>query len=110
MITVGLKDLKVVCYIGVLEREKKKKQPLWIDVSCSFQVKDVKDTLDYSIVKHLCEAVTLSKKYGLLEELAENLCKEIGKIRPMKIKICLKKPKAFSNVKYAYATLEYESS
>lgn len=105
-ITVGLKNLKVVCFIGILEREKRKKQPLFIDVSCSFTITNMKDTLDYSILKNLCESMALSKKYDLLEELAYDLCKEIKKIRPMSIRICLKKPKAFSNVKYAYASLE----
>lgn len=109
-ITVGLKNIKVICYIGILEKEKKKKQPLFIDVSCSFQAKNKEDILDYSILKNLCESIPLSKKYDFLEELATDLCEKISNIRPMKINICLKKPKAFSNVEYAYAVLEYDKS
>jgi len=107
-----IKNLKLRVNIGLLDKERKKKQKVILD--CEL-VKDltkagksdsIKDTINYSLV---CKTIKdhANKEYKTLEALAHNLAVIIKEqFRPNQVRLYIRKPKALRQYKTKYAAVE----
>jgi len=102
--TVFIKDFIVHEIIGILEREKIKKQKIKFNIVIDVNQntipneKDIRSIIDYEKIIAKIENLTKSKRYNFLESLAEDSFKEIfedKRINSVKIKI--EKPNAIKN-------------
>lgn len=75
--TIGLKDLRIDCVVGIYDFERVKLQPLFVDVAlrrdfAAAAASDaIADTIDYDHVAALLTELATSRKYELLETFAE---------------------------------------
>jgi dihydroneopterin aldolase len=80
---VGFRGLRVSTIIGVREHERRQPQPIEVDVECEIDAgraaasDELSDTVSYSDVARTVESVAQSRSHGLLERLAEELCRTI---------------------------------
>lgn len=98
---IFIKDLRLECKIGVTDIERRKKQPiliniaLWGDVKTAGETDDVVQTVNYeSIYLEIIKFVE-GNSFHLLEKLAEgiaNIC--LTKQRVDKVEVRVEKPKA----------------
>ena len=103
---IFIHGLKVPCIIGTLPRERKKKQPVVIDLEFPAPVRaaakrdDLREALNYQkIVKDTTAFVSKSRFY-LIETLAERLSQRL--LREFKLKgilLRISKPQALRNAK-----------
>ena len=105
-----IKEAKFSCNIGVTEKERGKKQEIFIDAEIFFYTKKpgktdkIGDTLNYSEIYDLIKKTTEDKEYKLIEAMAENIAEEIlGNFSANAVLVRVKKPSALAdrNVKYA---------
>ena len=101
-----VQGLEISCIIGSLPRERKKKQPIVIDLEFTAPVKraarrdDLRDALNYQkIAERATEFVSKSRFY-LIETLGERLAQALlREFRLKNILLRVSKPKAISNAK-----------
>jgi len=85
---IFIKDLRLACKIGVGETERRKKQPvlinitLWTNAKLAGETDDIEQTVDYEDVYLQIIKFTEGSSFHLLERLAEEIAK-----------ICLDQPK-----------------
>jgi 7,8-dihydroneopterin aldolase/epimerase/oxygenase len=101
---IFIEGLKISCIIGTLPRERKKKQPLVLDLEFPAPVKsaakrdNLRDALNYQkIVTHATDFVSQSR-YFLIETLAERLAQNL--LREFKLRgilLRVSKPQAIRN-------------
>ena len=74
---VRLRELRVVCIVGVLPEERERPQPLEIDIdiykdlSAAGQSDDLGDTIDYGAAAETVTRICTSSRAQLLEHLAQ---------------------------------------
>ena len=105
---IFIQGLKILCIIGTLPRERKKKQKIVIDLEFAAPVRaaarrdDLRDALNYQkIAGRTTEFVSKSRFY-LLETLAERLAKAL--LREFKLKsltLRISKPEAIRSAQCA---------
>jgi len=93
---VFINGLKIDTVIGIYDWEKKIRQDIVLDIEMEFDISkagksdDIKDTLNYkSIGKRIIDFVK-NAKFGLVETLAEEICKIIVcefKVKSVKLKL-----------------------
>jgi len=101
---IEIKNIKTETIIGVYEHEKTQKQPLFIDVTISYnsdkaaKTDDINYALDYfEITKSIIE-YTEKSRFNLLETLAEELLNIIiANKRVKKSSITIRKPNALKS-------------
>ncbi|MFH1801128.1 MAG: dihydroneopterin aldolase [Candidatus Omnitrophota bacterium] len=100
--------LEVSCIIGTLSRERKKKQPLVIDLEFPAPVKraarrdDLRDALNYQKIAERATAFVSKSRFYLLETLAERLAQALLLEFELKdIALRISKPNAIRNAKNA---------
>lgn len=75
--TIGLKDLRIDCVVGIYDFERVKLQPLFVDVTvrrdfaAAAASDHIDDTLDYDHLAKLLTDLATERKYELLETFAE---------------------------------------
>lgn len=111
--TLVLKKINLLCTIGVLDQERKKKKNLEIDIelkkdlSLACQLDDLEKTINYDEVIALCQKVS-SREYHLIEALAYAIFQELSKtFSPEYLKITVKK-RARADIEFAAIVLEKE--
>jgi len=98
--------LKVACIIGTLPRERRKKQPVMIDLAFPADIRkaarrdDLRDAINYKkLAEHISDFVSQSRFY-LIETLAERLAKRLLADFPLrKITLRISKPNALPAAK-----------
>jgi FolB domain-containing protein len=105
---IFIRELEITCIIGTLPRERKKKQPLVIDLEFHAPIKkaarldDLRDALNYQKIATFATAFVSRSRFYLLETLAERLTKALlleFKLRNIALRIS--KPNAIRNAKNA---------
>jgi len=99
--TLYINDLKVPCIIGVFAQERKKKQPIIINLALSVDTRkaaktdDLKDTVDYHHLYNEIANTVSQSTYQLLETLAQtiaDICLKNKKVKQVTVR--LEKPHA----------------
>ena len=98
---VKLKQVKLFGHHGVLEEEKENGQDYFIDINYSFRREqeedDIGKTVDYSKVVSVAREVFESKRYDLLENLAQDIVRAIlskeSAIEKVRVSVWKKSPK-----------------
>ena len=108
-----IKGARFSCSIGVSVEERSKKQKIVIDVELFLSARkaaktdNIKYAVNYSEVHDLIKSLVESKKYNLIEAMAENIAEEIlNKFPVKKVLVRVKKPEALSNKNVKYAAVE----
>jgi len=101
---IFLQGLKVSCILGTLPRERKKKQPVVLDLAFPAPVRDpartddLRQALDYQKIAAGAAEFVSQSRFFLLETLAERLAEML--LRKFKLKLitlCVAKPNALHN-------------
>lgn len=112
-----IKDARFLCNIGVAERERRKKQEIFIDVELFLDIKkmakpfflsdDLKNTVNYLDVYTSIKRIVEEKGYKLIEALAENVAyKILQNFNVSKVVVRIKKPNALADKKVKYVAIE----
>jgi len=110
--TIGVKDLKVTCVIGIYPEERTKNQDLFIDIEIQYDFnnasrsENVDDTIDYAKISDDITSLAIAKKYQLIETLAEDSAQLIlNQYKVESVKIIVKKPGAVPAAAYPYVEI-----
>lgn len=104
LVTVGIKNLRIDCVIGILEEEKTLPQTIFIDIAAKLTNKMF---VDYRVFKEVIEKLISKNSYGLLEELGKDIIEELFKEKNLQnIKLTIKKPQAIKGADFAFITME----
>lgn len=112
--TLSLKELQLLCFIGILDHEKEEEQLIEIDIeivknlSLGAQSDCIDDTINYDYIAQLCLDIASLKKYALIEALAYAIFQKLWQsFSPSSLKIVLKK-RSREDCAYASITIEQE--
>ena len=103
---IFIEELEILCIIGTLPRERKKKQKIAIDLEFSTLVRkaakrdNLKDALNYQKIAARASEFVSKSHFYLIETLAERLAKtllEEFKLKSLTLRIS--KPNALRNAK-----------
>ena len=105
-------DLATECKLGVLDWEKEKPQPIWVDIELVIDARkaaqndSVQDAVDYAALVALVKTAAAEQAFNLMETLAERLATRVlGKVRTQRLIIRVKK-KALPGVDFAAVEIE----
>ncbi len=76
--TIGLKDLRIECIVGIYPRERIEEQPLFLDVevdqdfAAAAASEHVHDTVDYDQIAAALTDLARDRQYQLIETFAED--------------------------------------
>lgn len=115
--TIFLKDLKILCIVGIHPKERDFKQALFLDIEIDYDFsaaadsENVRDTLDYSELADVVDQLIVNRKYQLIETAAEETCQVIFRKWPQvqRCKVKIKKPAAVPQATYAAVEVERRS-
>jgi dihydroneopterin aldolase len=107
--TVSLRDLKIVCVVGIHPREREIPQPLLVDldmdldIALAAETQEVSATVDYSGVAAQLTALAQNRKYLLIEAFAEESAALLFDTYPpiQQVQISVKKPNAVPAARHA---------
>ena len=109
-------DLATECKLGVLDWEKEKPQPIWVDIELVIDARkaaqndSVQDAVDYAALVALVKTAAAEQAFNLMETLAERLAARVlGKVRTQRLIIRVKK-KALPDVGFAAVEIERSNS
>lgn len=97
--SIHLRGLRLKCWIGVSAAECSKKQIIMADIALQRDLRKagksdcLEDTLDYSVIVKKLSALAASKKFCLLEALAERMaeiCLAESKVKAVTVKVAKK--------------------
>ena len=100
---IRVQGILISANVGILEKEKRKAQPLIVNVVASLDLTkaaashSVSDTVDYRRIVRVVEKVAASRHWPLLEGLAEQLAKDIKALGAVRVCIQLTKPESLQN-------------
>lgn len=113
---VGFRGLRVDAVIGVREHERRRRQPIEIDVETRLdaglaaQSDNLADTVSYSDIARLITEVAEAKAHGLLERLAADCCGTVLREFPTvsSVSVEIRKPLALGGPAVPYVRLHRE--
>jgi len=103
---IFIRDLTLVCTIGVNPWEREIRQPVKIDLDLHTDLQeasrsdDLRHTLDYKEVRDRVERVVTRSRCFLIEALAQHIadaCLEYASVKT--VRVCLEKPGALRSVR-----------
>lgn len=103
-----IEGLKVDALLGVYDTEKVEKQPIYIDITYSYDIKNIKGEEDLSLLpdySKICETVVAfvtKKHYSLIELLAKDLLVKLKNEYSQQctdISLTIHKPQAIKDAK-----------
>lgn len=114
--TLGFKDLRIECIIGVHPHERETPQPLTVSVSIDTDFAsaadsdDVENTIDYDRVVALVSQLAQEKRYRLLEALAADASELILSTfaEASRVEIEIEKPAALPEARCSFVRLSRE--
>ncbi|EIJ41537.1 dihydroneopterin aldolase [Beggiatoa alba B18LD] len=112
--TIGIKDLEILCIIGIYPAEREHEQPLLLSLEAEYpfkaaaQTEDIQQTIDYAVIAQQLTDLAIEGKFQLIETLAERSAQYLLKTYPQIQRIILeiKKPKAIPSAAYPYVRIE----
>lgn len=114
---IFIEDLEVNAIIGVLAHERKKKQPVIINLEISVNNlqaasnDNLIDAVDYSAIATRLTEFAENSEFQLIETLAEKMAELILKeFNVKRVRLRLAKPKAITNAKAVGVVIERKSS
>lgn len=109
-----IKNLQLMCNIGITAEERSQKQPIIIDVCIFKDLKevgksdDIEKTINYSSVAKMIIKIS-ENQFNTIEALAENIAEQTKtEFKPEKVKVVVKKPEALVRKGALYAAVEIE--
>ena len=111
--TVSLRDLKIICIVGIHPGERELLQPLFLDldmdldIALAAETQEVSATVDYSGVTAQLTELAQDRKYHLIEAFAEEAAALLfGTYPPIEeIRLAIKKPNAVPEAKHAAVSI-----
>lgn len=104
---VIIKDLEIDCIVGIRKRERTEKQKIYVTAEIYTNTKkaaktgNIKDAVNYSIIRKKIKRLITNKKYLMLETMGEDIAKLVLKYNKVsQVDIFIKKPKALIMGKY----------
>ncbi len=102
MLQISVEDIRVRCIIGVYPRERRRRQPLRIDVLLNYTHEEVMHTdeisagVDYSLVHQEIRWCAQTGRYQTLEALAYAISQKLSGVFPLigRQIITIRKPRA----------------
>ncbi len=116
--TLGVRELRIECIIGVHPHERDKTQPLVVNVSIETDfadaaaTDDVSRTIDYDRVVRMVTELAIDKEYRLLEALAADACGLVLETFPeaLLVEIEIEKPQAVPAARCSFVRLSRKRS
>jgi 7,8-dihydroneopterin aldolase/epimerase/oxygenase len=112
---VLIRDLRVMCHVGVPSEERAQEQEIVIDADLSLDLRpagradDLNLTVNYSVVREIFRAAVQRKPYALIEAIAETLAAEALREFPVeRARVRVTKPAALRRFGTALAAVEIE--
>jgi len=112
--TIGLRNLKISCVVGIYDREREMEQTLLVDVEVdrdlesSVASQQVEDTVDYDWVARLLTDLAQARRYRLIESFAEEgsalLLQQFEDIEAVRMEV--RKPGAVPAAAWAFVRVE----
>jgi len=109
-----VKNLGLLCKLGITFSEQEEKQPVFVDIELTTDLKpagisdDISKTINYSSVCNEIKKIA-EKEHKTIEAIAENIAKQIKTIfKPLTVKVLIKKPGALARKGAKYAAVEIE--
>jgi len=114
--SISIEGMEFYGYHGIFPEEKKLGQKFVIDLVMELDLMEagksdrLEDSINYPTVISLVEEIVCSRKYNMLEALAENIADEILTQFDIvqKAKVRVKKPHAPIPVKFSWVAMEIE--
>lgn len=110
---IGIHRHQVSCIVGILPQERVEKQTLFIDLkirtdlSKCIQSGQLSDSIDYTILAHLCTKLAEEKNYYLIENFAADVIDQcFSQFQPTWAWIKIQKPSAIPTAEYAFVECE----
>ncbi len=108
---IMIKNARFSCKIGVTEKERRKRQDIFVDAELFFNFKKIhdslKNTINYSDVHNSIKKIAEKNEYRLIETLAEDIAKEIlSCYKIKKIIVSVKKPRALASKNVEYVAVK----
>ena len=102
MLEIQIEQIRVRCIIGVYPRERRRRQPLWIDVRLEYRdtavahSDDIRQGIDYADVRRQLRSWAAEGRYRTLEALAYELARRLAERYPLVRgqQITVRKPRA----------------
>ena len=72
--TIGLRDLKITCIVGIYDHERSAEQDLFLDVEVDHdfaeaaETEHVSATIDYDLIAAALTALAQTRRYQLIEQ------------------------------------------
>ncbi len=109
MIKIGIEDLKVLCIIGVLPKERKQEQEIALDIEIELNrppsIDRIDNTIDYRFLAALCRKMA-AKDFFLLESLAQEIVHTLLQRENIaRVRVVARK-KSIPKAAYAYVVFE----
>ncbi len=108
-----IKGAKFSCNIGVTQKERAKRQEIFIDAELFLDLKKaantdrIEDTISYSQVHSLMKKTAEGRQYNLIEAMAGHVAEEIlNNFSAESALVRVKKPKALADRNAKYAAVE----
>jgi dihydroneopterin aldolase len=112
--TVGLKNLRIDCIVGIYPHEREAEQPLYLDVELDHdfapaaETEHIDSAIDYDAVARTVTGLAVERKYQLIETFAEEaaaaLLAEFPRV--VRVKIEIRKPSAVPLAAAAFVAVE----
>jgi dihydroneopterin aldolase len=111
--TIFIEDFILHCSIGITEKEKAAVQEivvnifLTVDPEKAVHTDDIADTVSYSIIHSQIGELVKKSRFNLLETLASkiaDICLQDSHVK--KVKVSVKKPQRYSDVKAVGVVIE----
>lgn len=100
---IEIKQLSFKCIIGILKKERIKKQRVFVDLSFTYKFKE-ENFIDYSLIAKDVEVIMKKEKFQLIEDALIHLQERLTtryKIKNLALKIT--KPDILSNCQVSVA-------
>ena len=116
MDSLGIRDLKISCIVGVHPHERKREQDLfldadlWIDLTAAALSDHLSDTVDYTRVAEDLSEFIRAERFQLIETLAHRACDRLLAREPRvaRCRLSIRKPGALPDAQCAAVAVEKE--
>jgi len=114
--TIGLKDLRIDCIVGIYPHERVELQPLFVDIEVDHDfdaaaaAEHVDTTVDYDHLAELLTGLATERQYQLIETFAKEALEGIlGRFKGVReARIEIRKPKAVPAAAASFVRLTAE--
>jgi len=113
--TIILDNAKFLVHLGVTDKERKKKQPVFITLTIQKDIRpasendDIEKTINWEHIHDVLDGVLTSQPWNLVETLAENIAsKLLQKFSPEMVRVRVEKPHSLKEKNVHFCAVEIE--